>query len=343
MFEKSYKYGNAAFSRMVKHAQREEPVKIGILRILSESSEPVGSTTITRELVKRGFFINERTVRNYLKTLEDRGFVLSHGRNGRSITEAGLQELIGALTYQRLDFVLTRYLSLAYSVSFTPRSNRGRVVANVTLIDKNDLDRALEVLRSLNDAKLLLAPCFKIIDEDESYENISVDKGRAALLTVCNLTVDGILIRSGIPLILKYGGILQFVNRMPVRFVELMSYEGTTVPPLEVFTYRNMTSIMGFLKTGTGLIPANYREIPREARDRVESILSDLSSIGWSILSVIGLPEEPVLGIPVGAGRCGVSIISGVTPTAALRETGLNVEVFAPHCLARIEDMKLIE
>ncbi|MEM4611097.1 MAG: winged-helix domain-containing protein, partial [Thermoproteota archaeon] len=83
MFEKSYKYGNAAFSRMVKHAQREEPVKIGILRILSESSEPVGSTTITRELVKRGFFINERTVRNYLKTLEDRGFVLSHGRNGR--------------------------------------------------------------------------------------------------------------------------------------------------------------------------------------------------------------------------------------------------------------------
>lgn len=84
-------------------------------------------------------------------------------------------------------------------------------------------------------------------------------------LTVCNLTVDGILIRSGIPLVLKYGGILQFVNRKPVRFVELMSYEGTTVPPLEVFAYRNMTSIMGFLKTGAGLIPANYREIPREA------------------------------------------------------------------------------
>ncbi|NHV98931.1 MAG: DUF128 domain-containing protein [Thaumarchaeota archaeon] len=328
---------------MVKHAQREESFKIGILRILSESNEPVGSTTISRELVKRGLFTNERTVRNYLKTLEDKGLVLSRGKNGRLITEAGLKELIDSLTYQRLDFVLTRYLSLAYLVTFTPKSNRGRVVANVTLIDKNHLDRALEVLRSLNDAKLLLAPFLKIIDEGETYENISVDKDRAALLTVCNLTVDGILIRSGIPLILKYGGILQFVNKKPMRFVELMSYEGTTVPPLEVFTYRNMTSITGFLKTGTGLIPANYREIPKEARDRVESILSNLSLIGWNILSVIGLPEEPMLGVPVGAGRCGVSIISGVTPTAALKETGLNVEVFAPHCLTRIEDMKPIE
>lgn len=84
------------------------------------------------------------------------------------------------------------------------------------------------------------------------------------------------------------------------------------------------------------MIPANYREIRREAQDRVESILSELSSIGWSILSVIGLPEEPILGIPVGAGRCGVSIISGVTPTATLKETGLNVEVFAPTAWLRL-------
>lgn len=328
---------------MVKNTQREEPVKIWILRILSESNGPVGSTTITRELVKRGFFINERTVRNYLKSLEQKGFVLSHGKNGRSITEAGLQELVGSLTYQRLDFVLTRYLSLAYSVTFTPRSNRGRVVANVTLLDKNHLEKALGVLNSLKDAKLLLAPYLKIIDEEESYENISVDKGKTALLTVCNLTVDGVLIRSGIPIILKYGGILQFVNRVPIRFVELMSYEGTTVPPLEVFTYSNMTSITSFLKTGSGMIPANYREIPKEAREKVEAILSELSSIGWKTLSIIGLPEEPLLGIPVSAGRCGVSIVSGVTPTATLREIGLDVEVFAPHCLAKIEDMRLIE
>ncbi|MEM3029301.1 MAG: NrpR regulatory domain-containing protein [Thermoproteota archaeon] len=331
------------FIRMVKNTQREELVKTGILRILSESNGPVGSTTITRELVKRGFFINERTVRNYLKSLEEKGFVSSHGKNGRSITEAGLQDLVGSLTYQRLDFVLTRYLSLAYSVTFTPRSSRGRIVANVTILNKNSLEKALRVLGNLKDANLLLAPYLKIIDEEESYENISVDKGKTVLLTVCNLTIDGIFIRSGIPIILKYGGILQFVNKMPIRFVELMSYEGTTVPPLEVFTYSNMTSITSFLKTGSGMIPANYREIPKEALDKVNSTLSELSSIGWKTLSIIGLPEEPLLGIPVGTGRCGVTIVSGVTPTAALREIGLDVEVFAPHCLAKIEDMKLME
>jgi len=326
---------------MAKNSMREQ-IKIGILKILSENNSPVGSTTITRELVKRGVFINERTVRNYLQSLEKEGMVQSHGKNGRSITEIGLKELVNSLTYQRLDFVLTRYLSLAYSVTFTPRSGRGKVVANVTLLDKKDLDKALNVLERLNQADLLLAPYLKIIDEEESYENISVDMGRAAILTICNLTIDGILIRSGIPLILKYGGLVQFVNKTPIRFVELMSYEGTTVPPLEVFTYRNMTSIMSYLNTGTGTIPVNYREVPKEAMGKVESIISELSSIGWKVFAVLGHPEEPVLGIPVGAGRCGISIVSGVTPTAALREMGLDVEVFAPHCLAKIEDMKLM-
>ncbi|MBO3754185.1 MAG: DUF128 domain-containing protein [Candidatus Brockarchaeota archaeon] len=46
-----------------------------------------------------------------------------------------------------------------------------------------------------------------------------MDKSKVAPLTVCNLTVDGILIRSGIPLILKYAGILQFVNRRPATRV----------------------------------------------------------------------------------------------------------------------------
>jgi repressor of nif and glnA expression len=50
-----------------------------------------------------------------------------------------------------------------------------------------------------------------------------------------------------------------------------------------------------------------------------------------------------LLGIPVSTGRCGVSIASRITPTAALREIGLDVEVFAPHCLAKIEDMKLMK
>ena len=39
------------------------------------------------------------------------------------------------------------------------------------------------------------------------------------------------------------------VNHKPIRFVEIISYEGTTIPPLEVFVYRKMTSISRILKT----------------------------------------------------------------------------------------------
>ena len=40
---------------------------IAILRVLSESSEPLGSITIARELERYGIFLSERAVRYHLR------------------------------------------------------------------------------------------------------------------------------------------------------------------------------------------------------------------------------------------------------------------------------------
>ncbi|MEM1883906.1 MAG: NrpR regulatory domain-containing protein, partial [Candidatus Bathyarchaeia archaeon] len=100
------------------------------------------------------------------------------------------------------------------------------------------------LVNMLRETNLLLAPYIKILDENEEYQNIFVPEGKIALFTVCDLTIDGILIHSGIPIFFKYGGLVQVVNRRPLRFIELISYEGTTVPPLELFVRSNQTSIM---------------------------------------------------------------------------------------------------
>jgi repressor of nif and glnA expression len=313
-----------------------------ILRILSEYDSPVGSTLLKRELRKRGFLLSERTVRYHLQLLEAKGFLLGHKRRGRTITLKGLEELSRALASQRLGFITTRFMSLAYSATYDPNVDSGTVVANVSIFDKHLYDTTMETVKALHEMDLLSAPYIKVLDENEEYLDISVPKGKIALFTVCNLTLDSILIHSGVPLFFEYGGLVQVVNRKPIRFVEIISYEGTTIPPLEVFVYKKMTSISRILRTGSGMLLATLREIPAEARERTVKILEKQKEKGWGGILVLGEPNEPVLGVPVSMDRFGICMVGGIVPGAAMVEKGAQVVTFAPHCYIPIKEMTRI-
>ena len=316
--------------------------EIEILRILSEFDVPVGSTLLKRELRKRGFLLSERTVRYHLQLLEAKGFVLGHDRRGRTITQHGLEELSRSLATQRLGFTTTRFMSLAYSATYDPTVDSGTVVANVSLLDNSLQDKTVDTMKALQSMNLLSAPYIKVLNENEEYCDISVPKGKFALFTVCNLTLDSILIHSGIPLFFKYGGLVQVVNRKPIRFVEIISYEGTTIPPLDVFVYMKMTSISRILKTGSGMLLATLREIPSEARDKTVKILENQKKKGWGGVLVLGEPNEPVLGVPVGMDQFGICMVGGIVPGATMVEEGEQVVTFGPHCFIPIEEMTKI-
>jgi len=316
--------------------------EVEILRVLSEHVTPVGSTVLGRELRRRGFLLSDRTIRYHLQLLEAKGFVRGHARVGRTITPQGLKELSRALAYYRLGFVVTRFLSMAYSVTYDPEVDSGLMVANVSIIDKTLHDKTLETVKALREMDLLPAPYIKVLDEKEEYQDISVPEGKIALFTICNLTIDGILIHSGIPVLFKCGGLVQLIDREPVRFVEIISYEGTTIPPMEVFVYKNMTSITSILKTGSGMLPATLREIPAGARERTVKILTNLKNKGWGGVLVLGEPNEPVLGVPVGMDRFGICMVGGLVPGAAMMEEGAEVDTFAPHCFLPVEEMTRI-
>jgi repressor of nif and glnA expression len=316
--------------------------EIEILRILSEFDSPVGSTLLKRELRKRGFLLSERTVRYHLLLLETKGFVLGHNRRGRTITPKGLEELGRALASQRLGFTTTRFMSLAYSATYDPAVDSGTIVANVSILDKRLHEKTLETVKALHDMDLLSAPYIKLLDENEDYCDIHVPDGKIALFTVCNLTIDSILIHSGIPLSFEYGGLVQVVNRKPIRFAEIVSYEGTTIPPLDVFVYKKMTSITRILKTGSGMLLATLREIPAEARDKTVKILENQKKKGWGGILVLGEPNEPILGVPIGMDRFGICMVGGIVPAAAMVEEGAEIVTAAPHCFIPIEEMTRI-
>lgn len=316
--------------------------EIEMLRILSEFEGPVGSTLLKRELRKRGFLLSERTVRYHLQLLEAKGFVLGHERKGRTITQNGLDELSRSLATQRLGFTTTRFMSLAYSATYDAAEDDGSVVGNVALLDKALQHKAVDTMKALQNMNLLSAPYIKILNENEEYCDISVPKDKFALFTVCNLTLDSILIHSGIPLFFKYGGLVQVVNKKPIRFVEIISYEGTTIPPLEVFVYRKMTSISRILKTGSGMLLATLREAPSEAREKTVKILEEQQKKGWGGVLVLGEPNEPVLGVPVGMDRFGICMVGGIVPGAAMVEEGDHEVTFTSHCFVPIKDMTRI-
>jgi repressor of nif and glnA expression len=316
--------------------------EIEMLRILSEFDSPVGSTLLKRELRKRGFLLSERTIRYHLLLLETKGFVKGHRRRGRTITSEGLEELSRALASQRLGFTTTRFMSLAYSTTYDPTIDSGTVVANVSILDKRLHEKTLETVSALHKMNLLSAPYIKLLDENEEFCNISVPEEKIALFTVCNLTIDGILIHSGIPLSFECGGLVQIVNRKPIRFAEIVSYEGTTIPPLDVFVYKKMTSIRRILRTGSGMLLATLREIPAEAREKTAKILDNQKKKGWGGILVLGEPNEPILGVPVGMDRFGICMVGGIVPAAAMVEEGAQIFTSAPHCFIPLEEMTRI-
>ncbi|MDI9620069.1 MAG: NrpR regulatory domain-containing protein [Candidatus Nezhaarchaeota archaeon] len=313
--------------------------EVEVLRVLSESSEPLSSAVIKRELERKGFFLSERAVRYHLQALKLRGLVHEHRRGENSITPQGLEELSRSLVSQRLGFVITRFLSMAYSVTYNPADRRGTVVTNISVIDGELCDKALEYTKRLYDAGLLLAPYVRVLEEGEEYGNVTVPEGKVALFTVCDLTIDGVLIRSGIPIFLKYGGLVQVVNNKPLRFIELISYEETTIPPLELLVRGGQTSVNKVVRTGSGVLPVAMREIVAEAREGVLNVLSNLREKGWRGILAVGAPNESVLGVSVAMDRFGLCMVGGVIVSAALVEEGIKVDTIAPHCLMPIEEM----
>src|SRR4030042_6015550 len=98
---------------------------IAILKVLSESSEPLGSIIIARKLNQQGLCLSERAVRYHLKITDERGYTQPLGRDGRLLSTRGLEELRIALAPDRLSFIQEKLELLAFRTTFNPKTREG--------------------------------------------------------------------------------------------------------------------------------------------------------------------------------------------------------------------------
>ncbi len=290
-----------------------------ILRILADRGEVLGAKTIAEELKKKGYDLGERAVRYHMRILDEKGFTERIGYAGRQITDNGLKELEKGLIYDQVDFIFSKFEDMIYQTTLNPSNGSGKVIVNTSSFKYEK--KVMDIIKSVFTNGISVSPYVKFLDP------IPGENGEVKLETVCGTTIDGMLLGKGIPVIPQYGGIVEVDDYVPSRFTELIAYKKTSMTPLEAFTDKNMTSVLKVIEEGNGSIPANFRLIPKSAREVAEAMFKDLQKIGISGLLKMGEDGESVLGIPVNDEMVGIAVIGGISALCAAKEAGFDVNI----------------
>jgi hypothetical protein len=255
----------------------------------------------------------------------------------------GIEELRNSRITERVGFTAARVDSLSWRMKFDLESSSGTIVLNVTTIDAASLPKALEEMAPVFRAHLGMGQYLAVAGPGESLGDFKVPAGKVGIGTVCSVTLNGVLLRKGIPTVSRFGGVLEVANGRPVRFTDVIYYDGTTLDPLEVFIKGGLTSVREAARTGRGRIGASFREVPTEAIHDVEEITQKLDRIGLNGVFLVGRPNQPLLDFPVHHGRTAIIVTGGLNPVAAIEESGIETTSVALSSLLEFDRLVCCE
>ena len=326
---------------MIGQETRDVERKItAILKILSESSLPLGSRVISRLLEEQGINLGERAVRYHLKIMDERGLTRSIGhKDGRTITLPGLEEMRNSLVTDKIGFVGSRIERLAYQTSAGLRSATGRVPVDVSIFSREDLPRAMNVMKPVFAASLCPSNQVKLAGEGGKLGEVTVPEGKVGLATICSVAVNGCLLKAGIPAHARFGGLLQVRGGQPYRFVDLIEFSGSTLEPSDIFIAGKMTGVLTASAGGEGKVLAGYHEIPMLSVNKADELLQRLKNSGLISFAVLARPGERICEIPGNPDRVGLITLSGLNPVAAVIESGIEAATRAMAGLAEVNSL----
>ncbi len=316
-----------------------EKKRLSILKILKDSSEPLSSTAITEELNRMGSSISERTVRFHLLDMDREGLTERAGKLGRLITPRGTDELAIARIHEKVGFLTSRIDEMTLRMDYSIRTGTGRIIINVTLVRNRDIPDALPLLAKSFESGFTMGELVTVIRPGETAGAVRIPWDCTGIGTVSSINVNAVLLKSGIPAVSLFGGILEISDMKPERFLEVIKYEGTTIDPLEIFIKGKMTDIRTITETGSGKAGASFIEFPGVGRKEVMELNNGIKSAGLGGIIATGWPGRELLGIPVNEGRAGGIVPGGLNAVAYLEESGIDVKSQALSCLMDIGKM----
>jgi hypothetical protein len=315
-------------------------IMFAILSFLDRHPGPARSEPIASHLASQGMEISGRTARHYLKRLDGQGFTSNCSKRGRMITEKGRSELRQGFVFNRVGFIIDRINRLSVMTDFNPDMGRGKVILNVSYVPEDTLEQSLEVLDAVFSSPYALSDRIVLARGGGHIGEMGIPDGMVGIGTVCSITINGVFLRSGIPVRPRVGGIVEIVNRKPVRFKSFISYEHSSVAPLEIFIKGRMTGVLETLESGNGSILGSFREIPGESLFASRRLSQKLAMRGFRNTTLHGYAFQPLLGISVTEGMVGLVELGGLNPCAALAEAGLGVNTRAMATMFEYTDLR---
>jgi len=307
-----------------------ERKSVVILRILNQAQAPLGARLIARRLKDYGISLSERAVRYHLQFMDQKDLTRLVGRrDGRIITDRGVDELKNARVQDKVGYAISRIEILSYKTTFNPEDGKGLLPVNISLFPSKSFADAADVMKRVFDKGLCVSELVHIANEGEFIGDIHVPEGYVGFATVCSIVFNGVLLKRGIPMDSKFGGILQVQDGKPMRFIELIHYSGTSLDPSEAFISAKMTAVNDLTVGGEGKILANFREVAGVCREGVDEVVKMLKNSGINTILAIGKMGEAICQVPVDANKVGMVLTGGLNPVAAAMEEGIYVENLA--------------
>lgn len=310
-------------------SDRTEKRKLAILEVLRKASEPLSSGKLAEALNIGGYDISERTVRLYLQQMDDDGLTELHGKRGRTITDHGRKEVGTSKILERVGYMSSLIDRMTYQMTFDLETRSGMVVVNTTLVEPKHLLERAEAIKKVFEKGYAMGHLLAVLRPGERIGEVVIPEGKVGLCTVCSITLNGVMLKHGVPVRSLFCGLLELHGGKPVRLAEVVNYNAISLDPLELFISAGRTNYTGAITTGDGLIGVGFRELPAESYDLVLNLEEKLERIGLGGFMEIGRPGQALFSIPVHEGCMGAVVIGGLNPTAILEEDGIRVEARA--------------
>jgi repressor of nif and glnA expression len=316
--------------------QDVERKTLSILKVLSSTGKPAGSRVIAQRLNDYGLELGERAIRYHLKLTDERGLTkLVTDRDGRTITEKGLHEIEKALVKDKVGFAISRIELLAFRTDFDCENNCGVVPVNISLFPTKKFGKALQAMAPVFKSGLCGSNLVAVAKAGQQIGDFIIPRGAIGFATICSVVVNGTLLKAGIPMDSKFGGLLQMKNFKPVRFTQIIHYSGCSLDPSEIFIKARMTSVREAIRSGDGEILANFREIPAICRSLAENVIAGLKRNKFNGVLIMGKTSEKICEIDLDLNKIGVVLLGGLNPIAAATEAGIEAEV---HGMSTVVD-----
>jgi len=255
------------------------------------------------------------------------------GRDGRAITERGIEELKNTLISRKIGLAVTMIDQLAYRVNFDFDKGTGTVPVTVSFFSNEVFTGLLKKMRFAFKARFCFSDMIAVLNEGEIIDDLVVPKGKTALAVVNPVMLNSAFIRAGIPVATRLSGLMRVIKYQPIFFTDLIYYNGCSVNPSELFIRAKMTSVNKAARTGQGEILVTYREIPSLSSSIAKDILYKLGEAGLGRVLYMGDANETVYEITPELNQIGIVMCTGSNILAVAEEVDIQISNYSPNAV----------